>query len=61
MGGSGNSSNTSSLTSSAFSMLGMDTGMISQFAPVMLNYLGGQGVSNNLLGSLGSIWGAVGR
>ncbi|ARS52767.1 hypothetical protein B9G99_07660 [Kushneria konosiri] len=61
MGGSGNSSNTSSLTSSAFSMLGMDAGMISQFAPVMLNYLGGQGVSNNLLSSLGSIWGAVGR
>lgn len=58
MGGNGNSGNTSSLTSSAFSMLGMDAGMVSQFAPVMLSYLGGQGVSNSLLSSLGSIWGA---
>ncbi|MFC0337850.1 Protein of unknown function VcgC/VcgE [Kushneria avicenniae] len=56
--GGGQSGNTSSLTSSAFSMLGMDAGMVSQFAPVMLNYLGGQGVSGNLLSSLGSIWGA---
>lgn len=54
----GNSGNTSSLTSSAFSMLGMDAGMVSQFAPVMLSYLGGQGVSGSLLSSLGSIWGA---
>lgn len=60
MGGNGNSSNTSSLTSSAFSMLGMDTGMVSQFAPVMLSYLGGQGVSGSLLSSLGSIWGTTG-
>ncbi len=61
MGGHGQGGNTSSLTSSAFSMLGMDAGMVSQFAPVMLNYLGQEGVSSNLLGSLGSIWGAAGR
>ncbi|WP_456269041.1 DUF2780 domain-containing protein [Kushneria sp. AK178] len=61
MGGSGQSGNTSSLTSSAFSMLGMDAGMVSRFAPVMLSYLGGQGVSGNLLSSLGSIWSVPGR
>lgn len=57
-GGNSDSNNTSSLTSSAFSMLGMDTSMISQFAPVMLSYLGGQGVSGSLLSSLTGIWGA---
>lgn len=61
MGGNGQGGGTSSLTSSAFSMLGMDAGMVSQFAPVMLNYLGGQGVSGSLLSSLGSVWGATGR
>ncbi|GHC24899.1 hypothetical protein GCM10010082_17050 [Kushneria pakistanensis] len=61
MGGNGQGGNTSSLTSSAFSMLGMDAGMVSQFAPVMLNYLGQEGVSNNLLGSLSGIWGMAGQ
>ncbi|WP_438765037.1 DUF2780 domain-containing protein [Kushneria sp. TE3] len=61
MGGNGQSGGTPSLTSSAFSMLGMDAGMVSQFAPVMLNYLGQEGVSSSLLGSLGGIWGAAGR
>ncbi|REC93630.1 DUF2780 domain-containing protein [Kushneria indalinina] len=61
MGGNSQGGNTSSLTSSAFSMLGMDAGMVSQFAPVMLNYLGQEGVSSSLLGSLGGIWGNAGR
>ena len=42
----------------AFSALGMDTGMIGQFAPLILQYLGQQGVGGSLLQSLGSIWGA---
>lgn len=42
---------------SAFSMLGMDSDMVSQFAPVLLNYMGGEGVSSNLLNSLSSVWG----
>ena len=42
----------------AFSALGMDSGMIGQFAPVLLQYLGQQGVGGSLLSSLGSIWGA---
>ncbi|MET0776203.1 MAG: DUF2780 domain-containing protein [Pseudomonas mandelii] len=43
---------------SAFSALGMDAGMIGQFAPVMLQFFGQQGVGSSLLESLGGIWGA---
>jgi len=42
----------------AFSALGMDSGMIGQFAPVILQYLGQQGVASSLLQNLGGIWGA---
>lgn len=41
----------------AFSALGMDGGMIGQFAPLLLQYLGQQGVAGSLLGNLGSLWG----
>ncbi|CAG8869564.1 hypothetical protein PS627_03582 [Pseudomonas fluorescens] len=41
---------------SAFSALGMDTGMIGQFAPLILQYLGQQGIGGSLLQSLGSLW-----
>ncbi|QCY15112.1 DUF2780 domain-containing protein [Pseudomonas sp. MPC6] len=41
----------------AFSALGMDTGMIAQFAPLILQYFGQQGVGGSLLQSLGGIWG----
>lgn len=53
----GNVKNTNDLNS-AFSALGMDSSMIGQFAPVILQYLGGQGVGGPLLESLGGIWGA---
>jgi len=43
--------------SNAFSALGMDTGMIGQFAPLILQYLGQQGVAGSLLQSLSGIWG----
>lgn len=46
--------------SAAFSALGMDSGMIGQFAPILLQYLGQQGVANGLLGNLGSLWTAPG-
>jgi hypothetical protein len=42
----------------AFSALGMDTGMIAQFAPLILQYFGQQGVGGSLLQTLGGIWGA---
>ncbi|WP_053213223.1 DUF2780 domain-containing protein [Pseudomonas sp. Q12-87] len=42
----------------AFNALGMDSGMIGQFAPVILQYLGQQGVGSSLLQNLGGIWGA---
>jgi hypothetical protein len=41
----------------AFSALGMDTGMIGMFAPVLLQFLGQQGVAGSLLQSLGTAWG----
>jgi hypothetical protein len=53
----GNVKNTSDLNN-AFGALGMDSGMVGQFAPVLLKYLGDQGVGGPLLQSLGSIWGA---
>ena len=53
----GNVKNTNDLNS-AFGALGMDSGMVGQFAPVLLKYLGDQGVGGPLLQSLGSIWGA---
>ena len=52
----GNVKDTNDLNN-AFSALGMDSGMIGQFAPVLLQYLGQQGVGGSLLSSLGSIWG----
>lgn len=41
----------------AFAGLGMDSGLVSQFAPVLLQYLGNQGVGGSLLQSLASVWG----
>ena len=40
----------------AFNALGMDTGMIGQFAPLLLQYLGQQGIAGSLLQNLGSLW-----
>jgi len=40
----------------AFNALGMDTGMIGQFAPLILQYLGQQGIAGSLLQNLGSLW-----
>ncbi|WP_223445535.1 MULTISPECIES: DUF2780 domain-containing protein [Pseudomonas] len=53
----GNVKNTTDLNN-AFSALGMDSGMIGLFTPVLLQYLGQQGVGGSLLSSLGGIWGA---
>ena len=41
---------------SAFSALGMDSGMVSQFAPILLDFIGNQGVGQPLLGTLTSLW-----
>lgn len=53
----GNVKDTNDLNN-AFNALGMDTGMIGLFAPVILQYLGQQGVGGSLLQSLGGIWGS---
>jgi len=55
----GNVKNTNDLNT-AFSALGMDSGMVGQFAPVILQYLGGQGASSSVLGKLASAWGTGG-
>ncbi|MDP9785788.1 DUF2780 domain-containing protein [Pseudomonas fluorescens] len=52
----GNVKDTNDLNN-AFSALGMDSGMIGQFAPIILQYLGQQGVAGSLLQNLGGIWG----
>lgn len=41
---------------SAFSALGMDSVMIQQFAPILLNFLSSQGVGSSLVGQLQSLW-----
>ena len=51
----GNVENRSDLDN-AFKLLGMDTGMIGQFAPLILQYLGQQGIAGSLLQNLGSLW-----
>lgn len=40
----------------AFSALGLNSGMVQQFAPLVLDFLKGQGVGAGLLGSLGALW-----
>lgn len=40
----------------AFKALGMDIRMIGQFAPLILQYLGQQGIAGSLLQNLGSLW-----
>ncbi len=41
---------------SIFSTLGMDSAMIQQFVPIMLGFLGEQGVGSSLLGQLQNLW-----
>lgn len=43
---------------SAFTQLGMNSTMVSQFAPIILQYLGQQGANGSALSSLASLWGA---
>ena len=52
----GNVKSTNDLNT-AFSALGMDSGMVGQFAPVILKYLGGEGASSSVLGKLAQAWG----
>ncbi|GEA50444.1 hypothetical protein VIN01S_12480 [Vibrio inusitatus NBRC 102082] len=42
---------------STFEGLGIDPALVSQFAPVILQYLTSEGASSGLLGSLTSLWG----
>jgi len=65
-GGSSGAGNLSSLlgnvqsladVNKVFSALGMNSSMVSQFAPILLGALGQQGASSGLLSQLGSLWG----
>jgi len=51
-----NVANTSQLNA-AFTALGMQDGMIAQFAPLLLDYFKDQNVSTSLLSKLSSAWG----
>jgi hypothetical protein len=44
----------------AFNALGMDSSMVGQFVPVIMQYLGQQGASGSALKALGGVWGAGG-
>ncbi len=39
-----------------FSALGMDASMVSQFVPVVMQFLGSQGASAGLMDALGKVW-----
>ncbi|BCN23074.1 DUF2780 domain-containing protein [Vibrio alfacsensis] len=45
-----------SAVQSTFDKLGLNPSMISQFAPVILSYLEGQGASDGLMSSLTGLW-----
>jgi hypothetical protein len=51
--------NSSQDLTNAFSALGMDSSMVQQFTPLLLEYFGGKGVDTSLLNSLGSLWGGA--
>ncbi|MDN3679040.1 DUF2780 domain-containing protein [Vibrio tapetis subsp. quintayensis] len=48
--------NNLSAVNDVFAKLGLDPSMVAQFAPIIMEYLTGQGASSGLLGSLSSIW-----
>ncbi len=57
----GSSSTLSNITSlesvsKVFNQLGLDSSMVSQYAPIILQYLTSQGASSDLLGSLTALW-----
>lgn len=67
MGGGGSLSssllsNVSSMdgVQSAFSALGMDSAMIQQFVPIVMGFLGDQGVGSSLLSQLQNLWAPAG-
>jgi hypothetical protein len=45
---------------STFSALGMNSAMIQQFVPIVLSFLGEQGVGSQLFGQLQSLWAPAG-
>ncbi|MCL1484510.1 MULTISPECIES: DUF2780 domain-containing protein [unclassified Marinobacter] len=55
-------SNISSMSGvqSTFSALGMNSAMIQQFVPIVMGFLGEQGVSSSLLGQLQNLWAPAG-
>jgi len=54
--GLGGMLNTMDGLNQVFTALGMDAGMVSQFIPVVMQYLGDQGASAGLMETLGQVW-----
>jgi len=48
--------NNMSAVTDMFAKLGLDASMVTEYAPVLLEYLTQQGASSGLLSSLGSLW-----
>lgn len=55
-GSLGNMLNSMDTVNNIFNMLGLDPAMVSQFAPILLSFLGEQGASESLLSSLTKAW-----
>ncbi|MFC1503682.1 DUF2780 domain-containing protein [Pseudomonadota bacterium] len=54
--GLGGMLNTMDGLNQVFTALGMDASMVSQFIPVVMQYLGDQGASAGLMETLGQVW-----
>lgn len=54
--GLGSTLNTMDGLNQVFAALGMDASMISQFIPIVMQYLGTQGASAGLMETLGKVW-----
>jgi len=54
--GLSNTSTNMTGVSNIFNQLGMNTSNVSQFSPIIIKYLSGQGASSELISSLTSLW-----
>ncbi|WP_417883767.1 DUF2780 domain-containing protein [Vibrio rumoiensis] len=52
----GSSLDSMAAVKTAFEKLGLDSSMVEQYVPIILDYLGDEGASSDLLGSLTSLW-----
>jgi hypothetical protein len=56
LGGIAGQVDSMSAVNDVFAKIGLDSSMISQFTPIILEYLSGQGASSGLMASLEELW-----